>query len=346
MRSNAPLSEQARNSIFVWGLMGGGILAVVEVIWYSMLYFGWIYIPLYILNINIAAIGIPVLIALAVFFWISQQPAHKSGFARAGVITTLQACAWWSVIEIIQIGFFVATNYDFFFRFFDMTALLEWIGAYILSFLLMFGAGWWMGMVGGRLGSSRVVAQVGLAGSTPGIPSEAASRVQQPVVSKRVIATFYILGVVVWIVAAIVCAMYLNNVTSINTNWVLGMLVSMIVLMVLAGILNMIAWISTLINLSRAQAWVWFVLTFFFGGILIFIYLVSGQQSSQREPYTLVQQGSAVAPYNPSSGPFPPASQPQQLSALEILQQRYARGEIDAPAFQQMRAQLEHGSNA
>lgn len=41
--------------------------------------------------------------------------------------------------------------------------------------------------------------------------------------------------------------------------------------------------------------------------------------------------------------PFSPAGTPptQQGSAMEILRQRYARGEIDGPTFEQMRERIE-----
>ena len=44
--------------------------------------------------------------------------------------------------------------------------------------------------------------------------------------------------------------------------------------------------------------------------------------------------------YNPGVPPV----QPTQLSALEILRQRYARGEIDATTYDQMRERLESSS--
>ena len=46
--------------------------------------------------------------------------------------------------------------------------------------------------------------------------------------------------------------------------------------------------------------------------------------------------------YNPVSPTFTPGTPPSQPSAMEILRQRYARGEIDAATFENMREQLEN----
>jgi putative membrane protein len=48
-----------------------------------------------------------------------------------------------------------------------------------------------------------------------------------------------------------------------------------------------------------------------------------------------------------ASGPMAPRTlhEPPQLSALDILKARYARGEIDTATFQAMRAQLEETPN-
>lgn len=124
-----------------------------------------------------------------------------------------------------------------------------------------------------------------------------------------------------------------------------GGMVIAIVFMVIAGIFSMISWIGTLVNLSRAQLWTWFFLTFFFGGIMILVYLVAGPHPRLTGPYVPAQQGAVAVPTNAATGipaqAYQPQSPPQQPSTLDILQQRYARGEIDMRTFQQMRELLE-----
>ncbi len=46
--------------------------------------------------------------------------------------------------------------------------------------------------------------------------------------------------------------------------------------------------------------------------------------------------------YNPVPPTYTPGTPPSQLSPMEILRQRYARGEIDAATFESMRERLEN----
>lgn len=55
------------------------------------------------------------------------------------------------------------------------------------------------------------------------------------------------------------------------------------IIMVLAGVIGTVSWVGTLINLGRAQKWAWFILTIFFGPLLIFIYLIAGPKPLQTE---------------------------------------------------------------
>lgn len=111
-------------------------------------------------------------------------------------------------------------------------------------------------------------------------------------------------------------------------------LVETVLIMAAVNILAIPAWIGTLVNLARARLWAWFALTFLFGGISIIIYLLAGPQ-----PLKAGQAPQATVNSSPGMQPSPPAYQPQQ-SPLEVLQLRFARGEIDAATFQQMSEQL------
>jgi hypothetical protein len=119
-------------------------------------------------------------------------------------------------------------------------------------------------------------------------------------------------------------------------------LLILIAIMIIGGISGMVGWIGTLVNLARAQLWAWFILTFFFSGIMLFIYLIAGPQPLK--PGQSPQQQFVYVPPSAPSGVSvqPPSSQPSQpVSALEMLRQRYVRGEIDEATFDRMRARLE-----
>jgi uncharacterized membrane protein len=49
--------------------------------------------------------------------------------------------------------------------------------------------------------------------------------------------------------------------------------------------------------------------------------------------------------YNPVPPTFSPGTPPSQPSAMEILRLRYARGEIDATTFENMRERLENSGS-
>ncbi|MBO0783646.1 MAG: SHOCT domain-containing protein, partial [Ktedonobacteraceae bacterium] len=83
----------------------------------------------------------------------------------------------------------------------------------------------------------------------------------------------------------------------------------------------------------KAHEWVWFFLTFFFGAIVVFVYLFAGPQPLKAGQ--VPQQQLAGLP------PNVPLANPAQPSALEMLRQRYVRGEIDEATFDRMRTRLE-----
>ena len=75
--------------------------------------------------------------------------------------------------------------------------------------------------------------------------------------------------------------------------------------------------------------------------IALFVLLILGLVrllTRNQGPNLFFRQGHFTAPQQPQQ-PYQPY-QPQ-LSSMEILRQRYARGEIDAVAFDQMRERLQ-----
>lgn len=110
-------------------------------------------------------------------------------------------------------------------------------------------------------------------------------------------------------------------------------------------ILYVIVWIGTLIRQGKQQEWVWFVCTLLFGNFITFIYLLavpdrpflqtSGVGASDA---SLPQAGYPASGFPPSIVQVPPTPP----SALDVLGQRFARGEIDAETYQHMRAMLEN----
>jgi hypothetical protein len=126
----------------------------------------------------------------------------------------------------------------------------------------------------------------------------------------------------------------------------LPFLITSLIFMVGASILGMIAWIGALINLSRGEQWAWFILMFFFGGITLLIYLIGGPavpaagQTPVRQQWASGLQGNAPPAVAPQmASPLVPQPSPQP-SAIDIAQQRFARGEIDAETYRQMLATL------
>jgi hypothetical protein len=192
---NMPYPPQPRASAFKWGLIGAGILAGIEIAWYILTYYGyWLDdIISYLtgsspLRLDIVLVCLPILAALPVFFWISQQAARQTGLARTGINAAFQACGWWVIVKIILLGADILLGF--------LLLAPFWSSAvYILAILLMFGAAWLMGTIAaqanGSQGNSLVgqypapPLQVSGSGVTPGgYPSPTPQAYQPPAQSQ------------------------------------------------------------------------------------------------------------------------------------------------------------------
>ncbi|MBA2678247.1 MAG: SHOCT domain-containing protein [Ktedonobacteraceae bacterium] len=74
--------------------------------------------------------------------------------------------------------------------------------------------------------------------------------------------------------------------------------------------------------------------------IALFVLLILGLirlLTRNQGPNLFFRQGQFTVPQQP----YRPYEPQQQLSAMEILRQRYARGEIDAVTFDQMRERMQ-----
>lgn len=78
-----------------------------------------------------------------------------------------------------------------------------------------------------------------------------------------------------------------------------------IIILLIASIISMVAWISALVHLARAQKWGWFTLMFFFSGIMMVIFLFVELQTpvaGSYAPYAGMPQGAAFRPASGQTG--------------------------------------------
>lgn len=198
------------------------------------------------------------------------------------------------------------------------------IGFFILTHLLTLAMGTYLGFLGGLIGRKKKSV-------------------------KNIIGVFYCISMVIFGTSLLVVlydwadfyywanygtsSLYAGNFYSMPLLWGIALVQPV------ASICGLIATILTLIEFYRVRAWTQFILTFFFSGILTLIYLITGAQPA---PAPVPQNAPLVAAsLPPSSLPVALAATPAQPSALDILQQRLAKGEIDEATYQRLAVVLE-----
>ena len=181
---------------------------------------------------------------------------------------------------------------------------------------------------------------------------------------QRSIGTLYALGTI-FTLSAIISLSNIGLLNYFSGNGVLGnytsgpgglgdylgaeVVIVAVACLVVTVILSFIIWIKVLIEYSHVQAWGAFMLTIFFSGIMLLVYLINGAHAPQAVSYIVMQPGAyppVAPPVAPAYPPYvPPALevqavappvQPPNADAIAVLQQRYARGEIDATTYNQM----------
>jgi uncharacterized membrane protein len=131
------------------------------------------------------------------------------------------------------------------------------------------------------------------------------------------------------------CEQALGNLTEEYGGRIAAAVITLIICTLLFLALALVhcrAWIGALASLARAQEWGWFWGVLLVSGLMLPMYIFIGP-----EPLTPAQAAYARGQRLPTSAPIPQQSSP----ALAVLQERYARGEIDTATYEEMRARLE-----